>query len=65
MLGINPQTTYIDLSLELLHRLHGTRSNNDLTALNLPALYTTKQRTHVITCLAAIELLVERLCRQL
>ena len=41
--------TYVDLSLELFHRFHRTRSNDNLSATDLFSLYTTEQSAHVVS----------------
>ena len=56
------ERTYVNLGLELLHRLDRARRDDDLTALDLLALDTAKQGAHVITSLTAAEFLVEGLC---
>lgn len=44
--------THVDLSLELLDGLDGTRGDNNHTTANLLALDTTQKSTHVVTRLA-------------
>ena len=51
----------VNLCAELLHRLDRARRNDDLAALDLLALDTAEQSTHVVTSLAAIQLLMEGL----
>jgi hypothetical protein len=53
--------TYIDLSLELLVRLDGVGSNQDLSSSDLFSLDTSQQGTHIITGLSSVKLLVEHL----
>ena len=52
---------YVDLGLELADGLHGAGGNDDHSSSELLALHTTQQCTHVISGLAAVELLVEHL----
>ncbi len=60
--GRDDSSTYVDLGLKLLHRLHRTGSDDDLATLKLLTLDTTEQSTHVVAGFTTVQLLVERLC---
>ena len=56
------ERTYVNLGLELLHRLDGAGCSKDLATLNLLTLDTTEQSTHVVTSFTTVKLLMEGLC---
>lgn len=50
--------THVDLSLELGDGLHGARSDDDHSTVDLLTLDTTEEGTHVVTSLTLFELSV-------
>lgn len=51
--------TYVNLGLELLHRLDSAWGNEDLPTSDLFLFDSTQKSTHVVTGLTTIQLLVE------
>jgi hypothetical protein len=58
---IASRIAYVDLSLELVDGLYGSRSNDNHSTSDLFTLHTTQQGTHVISGLTTFKLLVEHL----
>jgi hypothetical protein len=52
---------HVDLRVEALDRLHRAHRDDRLATADLLALDATQERAHVVTCLGAVELLVEHL----